>query len=746
MFRRSIKRVSNRPGIAIGIVLIGIVAATGIALLFANEQPKFDTDAEIEPRAARIERVEGTVLIGDFDESQEPDWAEATVNAPVTVGDRIFARDDSQASIALTGRNYVEVKSGGSLDVLSLTNSDTQLALRSGSALFNIGELNEDELFEVATPSGAVDFVQPGLYQIGFDGDNAVVSVLRGLAQLVGEGGSEYINQGQVITLGANGDEALASTLEPTLAGGIVDDYYRESYPETYDGRYSSYDDYLEDPYYYDTYQGSRSYDYLPVDIPGVRDLDYYGEWTDVDGYGHCWTPRVSDGWAPFREGYWDADSFWGPTWVSNEPWGWAPYHYGRWTFVNQRWFWVPVEVVRQPVYCPATVAFVSLNQADQIGWVPLAPGEAYVPRYYDSHFQPQYLAPRNRIREVTVQHTFVNLNAPSGITVVPVHALRNRIDSRVITHVDSRVIANQRAALDPFAIDGFRQLALRKQDARQRVKLARIERRALNRQVVTSRKPAFLSQRAEAARGLRAEQISETRKKNKLKVAQTGQVVNARRPDGLPQFQPDANAKANQERKTALAARANQGDKSARRELRKILRQEQQAGSNPEAGKQPVTNPPASQSQTERKQLRKQVKKQLKLQQQQKAKTVERKPPAQQPQARPQPKQPQQVNRQQQSRPVQKQQRPQQVKPQQPKQPKRKPSGIASQQTPPAAKLNQKQTVQQQAVTQQQKKASVKQAPPSAKTHQPTAVQKQVVQKQQSVKGQGKVKSKKNQ
>src|SRR6266571_1254489 len=83
--------------------------------------------------------------------------------------------------------------------------------------------------------------------------------------------------------------------------------------------------------------------------IAGLEDLDDSGDWEDVPSYGHCWHPRATSAdWAPYRDGYWSNNYAVGLTWVSNERWGWAPYHYGRWAHVNQNWYWVPAEAVRQ--------------------------------------------------------------------------------------------------------------------------------------------------------------------------------------------------------------------------------------------------------------------------------------------------------------------------------------------------------------------------------------------------------------
>ncbi len=146
--------------------------------------------------------------------------------------------------------------------------------------------------------------------------------------------------------------------------------------------------------------------------IPGLYDLDYYGDWRNIDGYGYAWSPRVDAGWMPYQAGYWYTDYPYGPTWVSSEPWGYAPYHYGRWAFVGDRWYWVPDTMNVTPVYSPALVAFIPFRQ-NEIGWVPLGPGDVYVPHYYNTSWQPYYLTRDNLYQRV------VNLNVPGAVTVV---------------------------------------------------------------------------------------------------------------------------------------------------------------------------------------------------------------------------------------------------------------------------------------------------------------------------------------
>ena len=72
----------------------------------------------------------------------------ATANQPFSVGDRIYTRDNSRASLAFTGRNYARLDPNTSLDVLALSDDSTQLALRDGSAIFDVGYLDSGDLLK----------------------------------------------------------------------------------------------------------------------------------------------------------------------------------------------------------------------------------------------------------------------------------------------------------------------------------------------------------------------------------------------------------------------------------------------------------------------------------------------------------------------------------------------------------------------------------------------------------------------
>ncbi len=513
------KQIKVWPHLTIVAVVIALVAGLAVAFYLKHEQT---VEAESLPNAARIQRVDGEVAISDGLANAEateadPEWTAASVNQPFSVGDRIYTRDNARTSLAFSGRNFARLDPNTSLDVVSLGNRRTQLALRDGSAMFDVGYLEPDELFEVATPNGAVDFQQPGLYNVGFDNDgNVLVSVLSGLARVVGLGGSGEINKGELLTLvGQTAAELALSRLNPDDAGYQVDDYYRYQYGDAYDGRYNDYDAYLNDPYYYDPARHNASYQYASSTIPGLNDLDYYGDWQNVDGYGYAWRPRVDADWVPYQTGSWTNDYPYGPTWVSHEPWGYAPYHYGRWANVGNQWYWVPDAVNTTPAYAPALVAFVPLNDTNQIGWVPLAPGEVYAPRFYDNNWQPRYLT-----RADIVPAQLINLGIPGAVTVIPVEAFGRDVDRRNLRRLNRNALASLRPTLDPLTLTPLRNAVAHSAWGRGKINLPPgIAKKLRDTRVFVDTDPRESRFRKDLAKSLRVERVSDNDRNRKFKV-----------------------------------------------------------------------------------------------------------------------------------------------------------------------------------------------------------------------------------
>ncbi len=558
------------------LIVLGCAIVAGAAALLWTKYER-TAEARALPNAARIERVDGQVgLNHSLDTSStKADWIEATANTPITVGDRVYARDNSRSEIAFSGRNFATIDANTSLDILDLSQPRTQVALRDGSALFDIGSISSGQSFEVATPCGAVDLEQPGIYQVALDQNgNAVATTLSGEAQVVGQGGSGRIDKGEVLTIPCQGNSgAVMSRVDAGQAGALLDNHFRYRYPRKYDGRYRNYYTYLDDPDYYDPYRNDPSYNYVSEYIPGVDDLDDYGDWQYVSDYGYAWHPRVDAGWVPYQSGYWSMDYPFGLTWVSNEPWGYAPYHYGRWAYASNEWFWVPEPVRTYPTYSPALVDFIPVSQSS-VAWVALGPGDPYSSWYYGPNWQPVYLNPTN-----VVQERVVNINVPGAVTVVDTRNFNRVIDPTMISRIDFQTIARVRPVQDPLAVDSLRRVAFETRAAERRISVPQaITQRIENTPVVTGTAPLAPPFRRDLARALQVESVPDRARNQKLqfrdeRTATVPQGALNRAPNGTA---PNIAAEQARERQMAeLARQSSRGDRSARTQLNELRKQQ---------------------------------------------------------------------------------------------------------------------------------------------------------------------------
>ena len=122
-------------------------------------------------------------------------------------------------------------------------------------------------------------------------------------------------------------------------------------------------------------------------------------------------------------------ESYYGWTWVGDEPWGYAPYHYGNWFYASNRWCWYPGAYTYAPVYRPALVGFFSFGFGGggfsigfgNIGWVPLAPYEAFHPWWGPGYGYGRTTIVNNitNIRNVTIVNNYRNFRAPNSAAAV---------------------------------------------------------------------------------------------------------------------------------------------------------------------------------------------------------------------------------------------------------------------------------------------------------------------------------------
>jgi hypothetical protein len=342
-------------------------------------------------RVARLNYMQGSV---SFQPSGENDWVTAVLNRPLVTGDNLWTDGGSRAEVHI-GSTALRLGPKTGITLLELNDTATQIRLAQGSLIVKVRHVDDEDSYEIDTPNIAFVAVQPGEYRIDVDpNDNRTdVTVWHGRGRVTGGGNSHAMMANQHASFTGTQGDHLESDLGQTPAQGDLDSWALDR-------------DQME--------ERSDSANYISRDMTGYEDLDQYGSWSNVAGYGPCWQPTVVvAGWAPYRFGRWTWVGPWGWTWVEDEPWGFAPFHYGRWALAGSNWVWVPGPNVARPVYGPALVAWVGGGPGFHssaglgVGWFPLAPGEVFIPGYRVS---------RTYMNNVNITNTSVNVAKVSNV------------------------------------------------------------------------------------------------------------------------------------------------------------------------------------------------------------------------------------------------------------------------------------------------------------------------------------------
>jgi len=375
-------------------------------------------------RVGRLSFLSGSVSLQVSGDSQ---WSDATINYPLSAGDRIYVDQGGRAEIEL-GDITLRLSDATDVTVTNLTDDLMQIGISSGSARLSVNSLDRDDSLEIDTPAGPLVVTAPGVYRLTISPVRGTMLAVDHGAVTVGTGdGAADVEAGHAVAL--TGDD----TLEVSDIDMPPDDDF--------------------DRWGADRDRGlveSKSAQYVDRSTPGYSDLDAAGDWQPDPTYGPVWYPTaVATDWAPYRYGRWVWVEPWGWTWVESESWGYAPFHYGRWVYVERRWGWVPGPVVRHPCYAPALVVFVGVNGGRGGGvqaWFPLGPREAYNPWY---HTDDRY---RNRVNVNVTNVTVVDYsrvhyaNRDRGFTAVSSETFRGGVPvaRRMVTVSNTQVTSAQ--------------------------------------------------------------------------------------------------------------------------------------------------------------------------------------------------------------------------------------------------------------------------------------------------------------
>jgi hypothetical protein len=280
--------------------------------------------ADSQVRIVRLSQVEGNVQI---DRNTGQGYEKAFLNLPVTQGVKLRARDEGRAEIEFENGSTLRIIPGTVIEFPELSMRDsgakvTSVKLQEGTAYLNFNGANDDE-FTLGFAREKIALTHSVHLRVAMGDTDATLAVFKGDVEVEGPSGTVQMGKKQTATFD------LADQDKYTLAKNLEKDPY------------DAWDKQQED--YHQRYLNSSYTNYSPYAY-GMSDLNYYGNYSYVPGYGTMWQPYFAGaGWDPFMNGSWVWYPGFGYTWVSGYPWGWTPYRYGSWLYVpNYGWAWQP--------------------------------------------------------------------------------------------------------------------------------------------------------------------------------------------------------------------------------------------------------------------------------------------------------------------------------------------------------------------------------------------------------------------
>lgn len=279
--------------------------------------------ADSKARVVRLSDVEGSV---EIERSNDQGYQKAFMNLPVTEGMKVRVKDDGRAELQFEDNSTLRLVPGTEIEIpqLSLRDSGARVStmhLLEGMVYVNFQGTKGDE-FNITFAREKIALTRAAHLRVDLGDADAAVADFSGEVQVTGPSGAVNLAKNQTARFDLVDDTyKLAKRIEgdPFDAWDKQQNQYQQRYADASYGSYS--------PYAY-----------------GSSDLNYYGSWYDLPGYGQMWQPYFTGaGWDPFMNGSWAMFPGMGYGWVSGYPWGWLPYNYGAWNYVPlYGWMWQP--------------------------------------------------------------------------------------------------------------------------------------------------------------------------------------------------------------------------------------------------------------------------------------------------------------------------------------------------------------------------------------------------------------------
>ena len=275
--------------------------------------------ADSQARIVRLSDVQGSVQI---DKNTGLGFENAFLNLPITQGAQVRTHDRGRAEIEFEDGSTLRLTPNTTVEFSTLGVGDSGkrisvVNLVEGMAYVNW--LGKDE-FSLNFAQEKISLDRQAHFRVDTSAKVASLAVFKGDLDVEGPAGKVSVEKKKTATFD------LADNDKYTLANNIA-----EAPLDSWDKEASAYHD-------QNAKNNPSPYGY------GMSDLNYYGAYSNVPGYGMMWQPFFTGiGWDPFMDGAWSWYPGYGYMFASAYPWGWMPYRYGSWMFIpGNGWMWQP--------------------------------------------------------------------------------------------------------------------------------------------------------------------------------------------------------------------------------------------------------------------------------------------------------------------------------------------------------------------------------------------------------------------
>jgi len=275
--------------------------------------------ADSQARIVRLSDVQGSVQIN---KNTGMGFENAFLNLPITQGAQVRTHDRGRAEIEFEDGSSLRLTPNTTVEVSTLGRSESGQLISVVNLVEGMAYVNwlGKDAFTLNFSREKISLSHPAHFRVDTSTNVASLAVFKGDVDVEGPAGNVVVEKKKTATFDA------ADNDKSTLANNI-----KEAPLDSWDKEASSYHDQY-------ARNNSSGYGY------GVSDMNYYGAYSNVPGYGMMWQPYFTGiGWDPFMDGAWSWYPGYGYMFASSYPWGWMPYRYGSWMFVPRfGWMWQP--------------------------------------------------------------------------------------------------------------------------------------------------------------------------------------------------------------------------------------------------------------------------------------------------------------------------------------------------------------------------------------------------------------------